>query len=232
MKFFILFTFWFEILTKVVTLTAVNILGICGAIAVLYGSYRAFPSPRLKQLIAYSTVAQIGYLFLAFPLMFATPELARTAIIYFIVAHGCAKAAMFLAAGVIQKAMGHDQLSQLHGIASQLPISISIFAITSASLIGLPPSGGFIAKWLLLNNAVEAGQWWWVLILFIGGLLACSYLFRVLNLAFSTPTQEKVIKDVVISEKKLLGAIGLAIITIIIGFNAMWLTDLITSHYK
>jgi multicomponent Na+:H+ antiporter subunit D len=229
--FFILFTFWFKILAPVVTFTAVTIMGIFGAMAVIYGSYRAFTSPRLKQLIAYSTVAQIGYLFLAFPLMFTTPDLARTAVIYFIVAHGCAKAAMFLAAGVIQKAMGHDQLSQLQGIASQLPISIFVFAVTSASLIGLPPSGGFIAKWLLLNNAVEAQQWWWVLTLFIGGLLASAYLFRVLNLAFTTPTQENSLTALAISESKLLGAVGLSVITIIIGLNAMWLTNLITGSY-
>lgn len=229
--FFILFTFWFEILTPVVTTAAVTIMGVFGAMAVIYGSYRAFTSPRLKQLIAYSTVAQIGYLFIAFPLMFTTPDLARTAIIYFIVAHGCAKAAMFLAAGVIQKTMGHDQLSELQGIASQLPISIFVFAVTSASLIGLPPSGGFIAKWLLLNNAVETEQWWWVLTLFIGGLLASAYLFRVLNLAFTTPAQENSLTVLAVSETKLLGAVGLSIITIIIGLNAMWLTNLITSSY-
>ncbi len=230
--FFILFTFWFEILTPVITVTAVTVLGIFGALAVIYGSYRAFTSPRLKQLIAYSTVAQIGYLFLAFPLMLTTPDLARTAVIYFIVAHGCAKAAMFLAAGVIQKTVGHDQLSELQGIASQLPISIFVFAVTSASLIGLPPSGGFIAKWLLLNNAVESGQWWWVLTLFIGGLLASSYLFRVLNLAFTTPAQEKSAITFTVSESKLLGALGLSVITIIIGLNAMWLTNLIMSSYS
>ena len=229
--FFILFTFWFEILTPVVTTAAVTFLGMLGAIAVIYGSYRAFTSPRLKLLIAYSTIAQIGYLFLTFPLMLVTPDLARTAVIYFIVAHGCAKAAMFLAAGVIQKTMGHDQLSELKGIATKLPLSIFVFAITSASLIGLPPSGGFIAKWLLLSNAVDAGQWWWVVTLFLGGLLASAYLFRVLNLAFTTPEQESEIALPVVNEKKLFGAVGLAIITIVIGLNAMWLTNLITSSY-
>ena len=229
--FFILFRFWFEILTPVVTTAAVTLLGVLGGMAVIYGSYRAFTSPRLKLLVAYSTVAQIGYLFLAFPLMIASPELARTAIIYFIVAHGCAKAAMFLAAGLIQKSLGHDRLSELHGIATKLPISIIVFAVTSASLIGLPPSGGFIAKWLLLNNAVETQQWWWVIILFIGGLLASAYLFRVLNLAFSTPEQESLSSSATFNETKLLGAVGLSVITIVIGLNAMWLTNLITSNY-
>lgn len=226
--FFILFTFWFEILTPVITVSAVSLIGCLGAAAVIYGSYRAFTAPRLKLLVAYSTVAQIGYLFLAFPLMIETPEKARTAIIYFIVAHGCAKAAMFLSAGTIQKAVGHDNLADLKGIAVHLPLSIFIFAVASASLIGLPPSGGFIAKWLLLNNAVQTGQWWWVVTLFIGGLLASAYLFRVLNLAFTTSEQESLL-HISFSEKKLLGAAVLAIITILIGLNAIWLTSMIAS---
>jgi formate hydrogenlyase subunit 3/multisubunit Na+/H+ antiporter MnhD subunit len=226
--FFILFTFWFEILTPVVTMSALTLMGCLGAGAVIFGSYRAFTAPRLKLLVAYSTVAQIGYLFLAFPLMIDTPELARTAIIYFIVAHGCAKAAMFLSAGSIQKAAGHDRLADLKGIVVYLPISIFIFAVASASLIGLPPSGGFIAKWLLLKTAVQSGQWWWVVTLFIGGLLASAYLFRVLNLTFTSAEQTPILSGPY-SEKKLLGAAVLAIITILIGLNAIWLTSMIGS---
>jgi formate hydrogenlyase subunit 3/multisubunit Na+/H+ antiporter MnhD subunit len=229
--FFILFKLWFDVLTPVVNIYAVTFVGTLGAIAVIYGSYKAFRSPRLKLLVAYSTVAQIGYLFLAFPLMLYTPDLARTAVIYFIVAHGCAKAAMFMAAGTIQKAVGHDQIEDLKGIATKLPVSIFVFAVTSASLIGLPPSGGFIAKWLLLTNAVEAEQWWWVIVLFLGGLLASAYLFRVLNLAFTTAEEEASMETLQYKEGKLLGAALLAVVTIIIGLNAIWLTDLMKSSY-
>lgn len=229
--FFILFTLWFDVLTPVVNTYAVTFVGALGATAVVYGSYYAFRSPRLKLLVAYSTVAQVGYLFLAFPLMLFTPELARTAVIYFIVAHGCAKAAMFMAAGTIQKAVGHDQIEDLRGIATKLPMSIFVFAVTGASLIGLPPSGGFIAKWLLLSTAVETQQWWWVVVLFLGGLLASAYLFRVLNLAFTIPEQEASMGTEQYKEGKLLGAALLSVITIIIGLNAVWLTELLTSSY-
>lgn len=224
--FFILFNFWFEILPIVITSFAVSVIGVLGATAVVYGAYRAFTALRLKLLIAYSTVAQIGYLFLAFPLMLESPQQARIAVMYFIVAHGSAKAAMFLSAGAIQKAVGHDNLHELKGIAAHLPVSIFIFAVTSASLIGLPPSGGFIAKWLMLNTALQTGQWWWVITLFVGGLLASAYLFRVLNLAFTTAQQESTF-SVSYSEKKLLGAAALSLITIIIGLNAVWLTQMI-----
>lgn len=227
--FFILFTLWFDVLSVVVGYVSVTLIGILGGIAVIYGSYRAFRAPRLKLLVAFSTVAQVGYLFLAFPLIYVDPELARTAVIYLIVAHGCAKAAMFMAAGAIQKALGHDQLDLIHGIATKFPVSIFIFAVTSASLIGLPPSGGFIAKWLLLNSAVTSHQWWWVLILFSGGLFACAYLFRVLNLAFTTSEKDLILDTNKHSETKLLSAAILSGITIIIGLNAIWITDLIAS---
>lgn len=230
--FFILFNFWFNILNNVVTESAVTVMGTLGTVAVIYGSYRAFTAPRLKLLVAYSTVAQIGYLFISFPLMMVAPEQARVAVMYFIVAHGCAKAAMFLSAGAIQHAVGHDNLQQLKGIAEHLPLSIFIFAVTSASLIGLPPTGGFIAKWLMLSNALDTAQWWWVITLFIGGLMASAYLFRVLNLAFTTyktsgETHEPVDATPVYSEKKLLSAVGLALITVIIGLNAIWLTQML-----
>jgi formate hydrogenlyase subunit 3/multisubunit Na+/H+ antiporter MnhD subunit len=123
------------------------LLGGMGAVAVLYGSFKAFTSPKLKLLIAYSTVAQIGYLFLAFPLVQSSPQQVKTAVLYFIVAHGCAKAAMFMSAGTVQKALGHDNLAELKGIVTRFPLSVFIFAIASASLIGLPPTGGFVAKW-------------------------------------------------------------------------------------
>ena len=53
------------------------------------------------------------------------------------------------------------------------------------SLIGLPPTGGFVAKWLLLNAALATGQWWWALVLIAGSLLAAAYTFRVLAHAFT-----------------------------------------------
>ncbi len=58
------------------------------------------------------------------------------------------------------------------------------FALASVSLMGLPPSGGFIAKWLLLEAALASGQWWWILVMMVGGLLSAAYLFRVLRQAF------------------------------------------------
>jgi formate hydrogenlyase subunit 3/multisubunit Na+/H+ antiporter MnhD subunit len=139
-------------------------------------------------LIAYSTIAQLGYLFLMFPLAAGpgtAPLGAWTGGILQAISHACAKAAMFMAAGLIAQALGHDRIAGLGGVARALPMTIFAFGLGGLSLMGLPPSGGFAAKWLLLAAAIETGQWWWALVILAGGLLTGGYLFRVLTPALA-----------------------------------------------
>ncbi len=91
-----------------------------------------------------------------------------------------AKAAMFLAAGLIAQRLGHDRIGELGGIGRALPMTTLAFGLAGLSLMGLPPSGGFIAKWLLLLTSIQTGQWWWALPLLLGALLTGGYLLRVL----------------------------------------------------
>ena len=138
----------------------------------------------MKLLIAYSTVAQIGYLFLMFPL--ASSALTRqprgnvawTGGWIQLFSHAFAKAAMFMAAGLIAEALGHDRIADLDGIGRALPMTVLAFGIAGISLMGVPPSGGFVAKWLLLIASAQEGQWWWALVIIIGGLLAGAYVIR------------------------------------------------------
>ncbi|MDD2741957.1 MAG: proton-conducting transporter membrane subunit [Rhodocyclaceae bacterium] len=159
---------------------------ILGASAILWGSWQAIRAERLKLLVAYSTVAQLGYLFIALPLAAAsTTGVAPVAIVTLqAVAHGLAKAAMFAAAGIILHATGRDRVSDVAGIAERLPLTLFTFALAGVSLMGLPPSGGFLAKWLLIDLALAQGQWWLVAVIIAGGLLAAVYIFRVLRQAF------------------------------------------------
>ncbi|MBS4017307.1 MAG: hydrogenase 4 subunit B [Dechloromonas sp.] len=158
-----------------------------GATAILWGSWRAIRADRLKMLVAYSTVAQLGYLFLIFPLL-GTGALALQAGILQATAHGLAKAAMFVAAGTLIKVGGSDRVLGVAGAAAHLPVTLFAFALAGVTLMGLPPSGGFLAKWLLIDAALVAGQPWIVVVALSGGLLAGIYVFRVLRLAFRRPT--------------------------------------------
>jgi formate hydrogenlyase subunit 3/multisubunit Na+/H+ antiporter MnhD subunit len=165
-----------------------EVLGVLGAAAILWGSLQALRQQRLKLVVAYSTVAQLGYPFLAFPLAAsAGADAALSGAVYFMLAHACAKAALFLVAGNVMHALGHDRLEGLRGAAAALPMTFLTFSLASLSLMGLPPSGGFLAKWLLLRGALQASAWPLAVLLVGGGLLTASYLLRVLALALAEP---------------------------------------------
>ncbi len=226
---FVLIRFWFDVLDSSVSDIASNLIGVLSCIAILWGSWQAFRATRLKLMIAYSTVAQLGYIFLLFPLSASLPFEAFEAATYLIVAHAFAKATMFLAAGNILLALGHDKIDDLRGVAVYQPMSVLIFSVAGISLIGLPPSAGFIGKWLLLTALIQAGQWHWFVIVLTGGLLATLYIFRFLTIAFSTDrlddhagTNSYALKATMKTVPKPLHlcALILAMFTIFLGFNS------------
>lgn len=155
---------------------------VLGTLAIFWGSWQAIRAERLKMLIAYSTVAQLGYLFLIFPLL--TGHGAMEAGVMQAFAHGLAKAGMFVAAGVLIKATGQDKVSGMAGVVQHLPVTLFAFGLSGMTLMGLPPSSGFLAKWLLIEAALDRGYWWLVVVVLAGGLLAAVYVFRVLRQAF------------------------------------------------
>ena len=190
---YILLRLWFEGAPALAGEAAVQLLGVLGAMAVLHGALMALRQERLKLVIAYSTVAQIGYLFLIFPIAAADPAgagLAWQGTQFQLLSHALAKAAMFLCAGLVVEAAGHDRLDRLSGFALAQPMTLFAFGLAAFSLIGLPPSGGFLAKYLLVNAAFEAAVPAWALVVLLGGLLAAAYLFRPLALAWRSPGDE------------------------------------------
>jgi formate hydrogenlyase subunit 3/multisubunit Na+/H+ antiporter MnhD subunit len=188
-SFYLILRLWTDLFAPISSGSAANLLGLLGAGAVLWGSWRALRAQRLKLLAAYSTVAQIGYLFLFFPLLVAVPPgPARddlfAACVLMALTHGFAKAGFFLAAGLVQQKAGHDQINELGGAAQRMPATTFSLALAGSALIGLPPSGSFIGKWVLMRGAFESGQWWWLPVTVVGTLLAAAYIFRVLGRAF------------------------------------------------
>lgn len=169
---------------------AAVLLGTLGALAILWGSVQALRQPRLKQVIAYSTVAQLGYLFLFFPLAGDLRGAALSGAALFALAHALAKGALFLAAGSVLHALPSDRLSALGGLGTRMPLTAATLALASVSILALPPSGGFAAKWLLLSAAISTGRWWWAVPMLLGGLLAAAYAFRVMERVISPAADE------------------------------------------
>jgi formate hydrogenlyase subunit 3/multisubunit Na+/H+ antiporter MnhD subunit len=186
-SFVLILRLWFDALAGVTMHGAAQLLAACGAGAVIFGSMLALRQARLKLMIAYSTVGQIGYLFFLFPLA-SDPSgaggwnaIAWTGGIMQLAAHAVAKAAMFMAAGLIGEALGHDRIEGFAGLGRTLPMTVLAFGLAGMSLMGLPPSGGFVAKAMLLTAAMAEGQWWIAIVILAGGLLASGYMFRVLG---------------------------------------------------
>ncbi len=190
-SFFILLRFWFDAMPGIGGPALAHLLGALGAAAVIYGSVQAIRQTELKPLVAYSTVAQLGYLFLVFPLAGGADEAAPWAAgawsggVFHALSHLFAKAAMFLAAGLMLKAAATKTIGGLEGLARAMPVTVFAFAVSAVSLMALPPSGGFMAKYLLLTSALAAGAWIYAAVMIAGGLLAAVYLFRPLARAFA-----------------------------------------------
>jgi formate hydrogenlyase subunit 3/multisubunit Na+/H+ antiporter MnhD subunit len=158
-----------------------TVLGLMGAGAILWGSVQALRAERLKLLVAYSTVAQVGLISLAFGLSAANPAaIAWTGAVTLMLAHGLAKAAMFMAAGRIVEETGHDRIADLDRSGRRPTLAQFSFALAAISLIGLPPTLGFAGKWQLMEGAVRADAWIWVAMAMAGTLLSVGYLSRVL----------------------------------------------------
>jgi multicomponent Na+:H+ antiporter subunit D len=185
-SFFLVVRLWFDVLAALPGVIPGTILATLGSAAILFGSVLALRQARLKLLIAYSTVAQIGYLFIMFPLGHGPWAAdAFSGGVMQALSHAFAKAAMFLSAGLIAESLGHDRIAGLGGAARAMPVTFFALGLGGLSLMGLPPSGGFAAKWLLMKASIEAGQWVWAIVMAAGGLLAGGYLYRVLAPALS-----------------------------------------------
>jgi len=189
--FYLLVRLWLSSFASVATAHFSLLLGLLGVGALIWGGIRALQQTRLKLLIAYSTVAQVGYLLLVFPLGGATDAggLAWSGAMLFVGAHACAKAALFLAAGCLVHALGHDDLTRFSGATRAAPRAVFALALAGISIMGLPPGGGFFAKWLLLSSAIQQGGWGWVAGMMAGTGLTFAYIMRVITLTLTKPTR-------------------------------------------
>ena len=140
-------------------------------------------------------------------------------------AHGLAKAGMFVAAGVFIKATGQETVAGLAGGVDRLPITLFAFGLSGMTLMGLPPSSGFLAKWQLIEVALDRGHWGLVVVVLAGGLLAAVYVFRVLRQAFLLAPAKQAM--VTVPRTLELTAFALAAASVLLGLRGVELMQLI-----
>jgi len=189
-----LWRIWFETAAQPPPLMA-DLFGVLGTLAIGVGALMAYVQPGLKRIIAWSSVSQFGLLMLLVPLAEAGGTAAVSAIQgagMHVLAHGLAKAALFLAAANVVSVLGSDSIRHLPGLDKRMPIEALTLALAGVTLIGLPPSGGFTGKWMLMSAAWQAGEPLWMVLVALAGLVTAAYVFRVLALTCFHPKRRAV----------------------------------------
>lgn len=185
--FYLLLRLWTTLGNEAATVELSQLIGILAAIAIVWGSVQALRQHHLKMLIAYSTVAQVGFFFLVFPALTnsdhngsgVNPGLAGSAIQ--VTSHALAKASLFLAAGIVLLARQSDRLTAMRGMAIGLPLTAASLALAGLALYGPPGSGAGLGKTMLAQTLHDGGQWWWESMLTFAGLLTLAYVLFMLR---------------------------------------------------
>ncbi len=162
-------------------LPAGDILMVLALVAAITGSLVAIFQPNIKRMLAYSSVAQIGYIVLG--ISFAS-TLGVTGGIVHLFNHALMKGALFMALGCVVFRIGSATIHDLAGLGKRMPLTMAAIVVAGLSLIGVPGTVGFISKWYLVLAALEQGLWPIAVIVLFTSLLAVVYVWRLVEAAY------------------------------------------------
>lgn len=157
-----------------------TIISWIAAIAMLYGSVLAIAQINLKRMLAYSSVSHMGYIMLGVGLSTST-TLGLTPALMHILNHALMKACMFLVAGAFIYKFNLWNITDFRGLGRKMPCTSMAFLLAVLSMIGLPPSVGFVTKFYLIIAAIEARQFIFVAVISLNTLLIVFYFWRVIE---------------------------------------------------
>lgn len=151
---------------------------------IIAASFVALGADNLKRRLAYSTIGQLSYVTLAASLL---GPLSMAGAALHIAAHAVGKITLFFAAGAIYTAAHKTRVSELDGIGRRMPWTMAAFAVGALSMIGLPPTAGFVSKWWMLSGAMAADAWLAVVVIIVSTLLNAAYFLPIVYRAFFVP---------------------------------------------
>ncbi len=150
-------------------------------VAIVSMSLVAIFQVNVKRLLAYSSVAQIGYMILG--LSFATVT-GLTATLLHLFNHALMKGALFMAMGCVMYRIGSVQIGAMAGLGRRMPVTMAAFVVGGLSLVGVPLTVGFVSKWYLILGALERGWWPVAVLILLTSLMALVYIWRVVEVAY------------------------------------------------
>jgi multicomponent Na+:H+ antiporter subunit D len=153
-----------------------------GAGGILFGSAMAVTQVDFKRLLAYSTVAQLGYIGVGIGL---GTTLAVAAALLHVLNHALMKSCLFLIAGGIYEQTGVKDVPRYAGLARRMPWMAGAFTVAALSMVGVPPTAGFFSKWYLLLGALDGGHVLVAVVIAASSLLTLWYFLRVIESMYS-----------------------------------------------
>ena len=157
------------------------LLGVFSVFGMLYGSIMARSQTDIRKILAYSSVAQIGYISLGFAI--GTP-LALAGAFLHMLGHAFMKGGLFFCTGAIMYKYGTVDINKFGRIYKQMPLTSGLLVIAALSMIGIPPTAGFFSKWYLALSAAGQHEWIYVAVLVISSLLNAVYFFKLIEKVF------------------------------------------------
>ncbi len=166
-----------------------KLLMFLGTLGILGGSIYAIYQSNVKRMLAYSSIAQIGYILLAIGL---ASHAGFTAALLHMFNHALIKGTLFMALGIIFFRFATTELSAMSGTGKTMPLTMAAFTIGGLSLIGVPGTAGFVSKWYLVTALLEASLWPVALLILVASVLTLIYVGRVLEVAYFRAAPEGV----------------------------------------
>ena len=169
-----------------------TILIIIGTLGIIGGSIYAVYQTNVKRMLAYSSIAQLGYILVAIGL---ASQPGFTAALLHIFNHALIKGSLFMALGIIFFRFASTELSVMSGIGKTMPLTMAAFTIAGLSLIGIPGTAGFVSKWYLITALLDASLWPLALLILLASVLTLIYVGKVLEVAYFRAAPEGVEKQ-------------------------------------
>jgi multicomponent Na+:H+ antiporter subunit D len=219
---YLLVRFFFSIFGVAIDFRALPVTEIVIALslaAMFIASFIAVFETDLKRMLAYSSVAQIGYITLGIGL---ANQAGLTGGLVHIANHAIIKAALFLALGAVFCCAGTVSLNNVAGLGRKMPLTMAAFTVACFGLVGTPGTAGFISKWYLAVGALDRGWWVMVFLIVASSLIALVYVGRVLEVVWLREPSPEIARAGDPQPSMLLPTLVLAAAVIYFGIDTRW----------
>lgn len=167
------------------------VFAVLGAISMTIGNVVALAQTNIKRMLGYSSIAHAGYLMVG---LAAVSSLGRSGILFFLATYALSNLGAFIAIIAISNKTGSDEISDYTGMARRSPVLALVLAFCLISLIGIPPTGGFIAKIYIFNAAIQQDLLWLVIIAVLNSVISAYYYLKVVKVMYvGTPASEEAV---------------------------------------